>query len=463
MSGTAPARARRHATPPPSGRTDPAARRVLLPTGDAVDPFALAGDHGVLVAHLGRILVGVGTTRELALPGGLVDTGGLDRAVAELASIGCDDRLPEGTTPLRPVLAFGALPFDRAAPAALAVPTTLFCREPDGTEWATVVAGPDGATPDETPEALRDRLVAMAAAHRPVAIGPVGARVVPRSSDATFEEAVARAVEAIVRHDVTKVVLARRVDVTLDRVPDLAALLRRWGTLEPSATLFSLPTPDGQFVGASPELLVERRGDHVRSRPLAGTTDRFPDAASPLPSELLESAKDAEEHRLVVDAIREALEPWCTALRVPVRPELVHLHHLTHLGTTVDGTLRSDGDRTAPTALHLAALLHPTPAVGGVPRAAALDLIDRLEDGPRGTYAGPVGYLDGSGDGRFVVGIRAMTVAGATATLTAGVGVVAGSQPATERDEANLKFTAVFDALAPGIPFDTSGRGAGAP
>ncbi len=460
MTGTAPARTRTPDTSTVDGPTL-AARRVLLPVGGAVDPFALAGDHGVLVAEAGRILVGVGTAFELHLPGGLADAEGLDRAVARLAALGCDDRVPAGTTALRPVLAFGALPFDRHAPATLVVPSTLYCREADGTEWATVVVTPDANEVVESPAGLRDRLVATAASHATARssepTGPVGARVSPRSSDADFEASVARVVDAIDHDQVTKVVLARRVDVTLDRAPDLAVLLRRWASLEPNGTLFSLPSGDGQFIGASPELLVERHGDHVRSRPLAGTTDRFPDAASPLPPELLESAKDGEEHRLVVDAIHGLLAPWCTTLVVPDGPELVHLHNLTHLGTTIDGILATDAGRSAPSALHLAALLHPTPAVGGVPRDAALDLIERLEDGPRGRYAGPVGYLDGSGDGRFVVGIRAMTVAGRTATMTAGVGVVAGSRPRTERDEADLKFTAVFDALAPGVPFDTSG------
>jgi isochorismate synthase len=457
MSGAAPARTLHPMTSVVPGGPR-VARRHLLPPGGHIDPFALAGDGGSMVSSADRVLVGVGTARQIALPGGLADIAGLDRAVAELASFECDDLLPAATTSLRPVLAFGALPFDRAAPATLVVPETLYCREADGTEWATVMAGPDGEAADETPDRLRDRLVALAAAHLADPSLPMGAQVVPRSTDAEFEAAVALAVEAIGRHEIAKVVLARRVDVTLDRSPDLSALLRRWGALEPNGTLFSLPTPDGQFVGASPELLVERHGDHVRSRPLAGTTDRYPDATSPLPLELLESTKDTEEHRLVVEAISDALRPWCDVLDVPERPELVHLHNLTHLGTTIDGTLRSRPDRAAPSVLHLAALLHPTPAVGGVPQAAALELIARIEGEPRGPYAGPVGFLDGAGDGRFMVGIRAITVAGDTATLTAGVGVVEGSRPETERDEATLKFTAVFDALAPGVAFDTSGR-----
>jgi isochorismate synthase len=434
-----------------------AARRHLLPAGTDIDPFALAGDHGILWADGGRILVGLGVARQIALPGGLAGTEGIDKAQTDLRSIGCDDLAPPGTTPLRPVLAFGALPFDRTAPACLVVPGTLYCREPDGAEWVTTVSGRYDDGPAISGARLRDRLVATAAAHRVGDSRPVGTRVLPHSSDGAYEEAVARAVAAIGRRELSKVVLARRVDVALDRDPDVGSLLRRWCSLEPNCTLFSLPTTAGQFVGASPELLVERTADHVRSRPLAGTTDRFPDAGSMLPPALLDSAKDTEEHRFVVDAIGQALEPWCASLDVPDHPELVHLHNLTHLGTTVEGTLRHGDHRPLPGALHLAALLHPTPAVGGVPRAPALRLIEQLEDGPRGSYAGPVGYVDGEGDGRFVVGIRAMTVAGRIATLTAGVGVVAGSVPETERVEASLKFAAVFDALAPGVPFTTAG------
>ena len=427
-------------------------RRVQLPPGRVIDPFALAGHDRILMADAGRILVGVGAAATITLPRGLADPVGVDRALADLAGLECDDRLSAGMSTLRPVLAIGALPFDRTAPAALVVPAILYCREVDGTEWATVMSGPD-----ETPEQLRERLAIAAAEHPPGLSVPLSTRVVPRCNDAAFEDAVGSAVSAIHRGEVVKVVLARRIDVSLDRVPDLATLLRRWCSLEPSGTLFSLPTPEGQFIGASPELLVERIGRHVTSRPLAGTTDRFPVASSQLPTELLNSAKDTEEHRLVVDAIRDALAPLCSELSVPDRPELVHLHNLTHLGTVIDGTLQLDSRRAIPSALHLAALLHPTPAVGGVPRSTALDLITRLETGPRGRYAGPVGYLDGSGDGRFVVGIRAMTVTGRTATLTAGVGVVAGSIPESERVEADLKFMAVFDALAPGTPFDSSG------
>jgi isochorismate synthase EntC len=282
-----------------------------------------------------------------------------------------------------------------------------------------------------------------------------------RSTDDAFRSAVADAVAAIDRGELAKVVLARQADVTLSRAVDVVGLLRRWDALEPTCTLFSLPTLAGQFVGASPELLVERIGDRFRCLPLAGTTGR-PGQGDGRPAELLESAKDGEEHRLVVEGVRDALAPLSVGIEVPNRPGLVHLHNMTHLGTPVTGVLATrdrpspgEGART-PSALHLVAALHPTPAVGGVPRDAALDTIARLEPDGRGTYAGPVGFVDAAGDGRWVIGIRAVTVAGPTARMVAGFGVVRGSHPEDELVEATLKFTSVFDALAPGQTFPTS-------
>ena len=177
-----------------------------------------------------------------------------------------------------------------------------------------------------------DRLRPTAAGAEP---GTVPSRVVPCSSDAAFVAMVTHALEAIGRGDLVKVVLARHVDVTLGQTIDVPDLLRRWHDLEPNCTVFSVPSPVGQFVGASPELLVERNGPAVTSRPLAGTAERFiGSAGSVLPGALLESGKDAIEHRLVVDAIAEALDPLCVHLDVPAEPDLVHLHNIVHLGTT---------------------------------------------------------------------------------------------------------------------------------
>jgi isochorismate synthase EntC len=299
--------------------------------------------------------------------------------------------------------------------------------------------------------------------------------ITPQVSDRWFVDAVARAVGYIRHSDLRKVVLARQIELTFDTPIDIPGLVRRWRDVEPTATVFSMPVDGAQFVGASPELLVARSGERVRCQPLAGTSSRpqlssaheasafeasIPvssnhaapagdDPALMAPPDLLASTKDNSEHRLVVEAIADALGPMCEHLDVPSSPDLIHFHNVSHLGTSISGTL-SEASSSRPSVLELVATLHPTPAVGGVPRQQALSVIDELEPGNRAHYAGPVGWMDAAGDGRWVVGIRAATIAGRHAQLAAGVGIVEGSDPLSELRETNWKFTAVFDALAPG-------------
>jgi menaquinone-specific isochorismate synthase len=430
--------------------------RHPLDLGPPIDPFELAGPSGILFEDRGRILVGLGRALRLALPDGLDGTGDIDAVTSRLAAVDCDDRFDTDTAG---VMAFGALPFERPAAGALILPELIYGLESDGREWVTVVAADrDDLPPDAT--GLRARLLARIPPSTAGADGggaAVGVTISPRSTDDAFEAVVADGVRAIAAGEVAKVVVARQVDVQMGRSIDIGALLRGWHDLEPNCAVFSLPTPDGQFVGASPELLVERIGHRVLSRPLAGTTDRVHAVAGPLPRELLASTKDVAEHRLVVEGIGEILGPLCAELTVPSRPDLVHLHNITHLGTSLVGTLTARPDGTVPSALELVAELHPTPAVGGVPRDRALALIARLEPYARGHYAGPVGYVDTRGDGRWMLGLRAMTVAGSKARLSAGVGVVEGSRPRTELAETTLKLTAAFHALAPGLTFSTAG------
>lgn len=432
--------------------------RFLLGPGPAVDPFALVGTEGVLFHDDGRVLVGLGEATILTLPHGLDDPAELAAAHRRLTSIPCDDRTGLGTCG---VIGFGSLPFDRWRSASLVVPAVTYGRERSGEEWVTVISS-DPEDLATGPGDLRSRLVGATTA--PLVPGPTVAgggrsspHVLPRSTDEAFVTMVTEAVSAVDTGWVDKVVLARQVDVVMDEPIVVGDLLRRWHQLEPSCAVFSLPTADGLFVGASPELLVDRSGRTVHSRPLAGTTDRSDGVGGVLPRELLASRKDGAEHRLVVEAIEAALAPWCEALTSPDRPDLVHLHTITHLGTSVHGTLRVRPDGTVPSALELLALLHPTPAVGGVPTGRAIELIGRLEPEPRGPYAGAVGTLDARGDGRWMLGIRALTVSDRTARLAAGVGIVSGSRPATELAETTLKLSAAFDALAPGEPFTTSG------
>jgi menaquinone-specific isochorismate synthase len=450
-------------TPVPASSTSPAAplvaRRLHLGAGSGLglDPFALAGPTGIVFDIGGRTLVGLGTAALVTLDAGLEGLGGApDPVTRALSAIDLDDRFDPGSAGL---FAFGALPFDRTAPASLTIPAVTLGVEQDGRAWITVVTTDLSALPDGTDDVRGWLAERGGPAPAPSRSGgeqgpPV---VVPRSTDQEFLAMVAEALTAIDRGDVAKVVLARQVDVTMPSAVPVPPLLRRWRELEPNCAVFSLPTPDGQMVGASPELLIERRADRIRSRPLAGTTDRSVGTeGSVLPRELLRSAKDAGEHRLVVQAIETALAPLCSLLEVPDHPDLVHLHSIVHLGTSVTGTLAAGPDGATATALELVAALHPTPAVAGVPREAACALIDRLEPFRRGTYAGPVGYVDARGDGTFMVGIRAASVGEGVVRLTAGVGIVPGSEPRTELAETDLKLRAVFDALAPGHPFTTA-------
>jgi isochorismate synthase len=430
--------------------------RFPLESGHPIDPFALAGDTGILFHSESRVLVGSGPMWTIALPGGLGSPADVRRAGASLASVECEDLvLARGSG----VIGFGAHPFDSSAPAVLMLPAVTYAREVDGQEWMSVVADDRASLPSSRDQQrqLLERLLEPGE-KAPIPGGTtVASSIEPLTSDDHFRTMVARSVEAIHRHDLVKVVLARHVEVSMVDPIAVSDLLSRWGRLEPNCVLFSMPTSGGQFVGASPELLVDRSGSDIRCRPLAGTTERFAETSSgTLASELLESSKDSVEHQLVVDAIKEQLDPLCSVLIVPIHPDLVHLHNITHLGTSISGSLNLTRDGSVPTSLELVAALHPTPAVGGVPAEAARRMIAELEPRSRGTYAGPVGYVDACGDGTWMVGIRAMTVRDRSARLSAGVGIVEGSQPDTELAEANLKFTAVFDALAPGQPFSTT-------
>jgi menaquinone-specific isochorismate synthase len=422
---------------PPLARV---AVRLPLDPGPAIDPFALAGPGGFLFHRADRVRVGMGTSLTVPLPGGLDDEVDIRGVTETLDTIPCTDHCP---VTAGAVAAVGSLPFDRSAPASLVIPEVIYGRDGDA-EWVTVVSSSPARLPSSS-VGLRSWLREASSDAAPAAGRVV--RMAPHSSDQSFVDMVDTALAAIRDGEVVKVVLARHVDATVDQPIDVPGLLRRWHDLEPNCTIFSVPTPNGRFVGASPELLVERRGSAVHSRPLAGTAER---AAGPtgsvLPAVLQESSKDGHEHRLVVEGIAGALGPLCSQLDVPDHPDVVHLHNLVHLGTSLRGTLA--GRPTAPDALQLVAALHPTPAVGGAPTAAARAMIQRLEPEPRGLYAGPVGYVEAGGDGCWVLGIRAMTVRGRLARLTAGVGIVSGSYPTVELAETNVKLAAVVDALA---------------
>jgi len=246
-----------------------------------------------------------------------------------------------------------------------------------------------------------------------------------------------------------KVVLARTLRVQATEPVNPLVLASRLGS-DPSVAAYVVPVPAGVaesawLVGATPELLISRRGLSIASHPLAGSARRSADPVEDARAAecLLTSEKDLEEHRYVVDAIVEALSPLCAELDVPVKPSLHATATMWHLGTHIKGRLND----ASVSAAALAGLLHPTPAVCGTPRASALKVIKALEPVDRGFYAGAVGWVDADGDGDWYVAIRCAHVQGAELRLFAGAGIVAGSRPEAEVDETAGKFMAMLNAL----------------
>ena len=250
-----------------------------------------------------------------------------------------------------------------------------------------------------------------------------------------------------------KVVLARTLRLSADDAIDDSALLRRLVAADASATgyLVDLSPAGGDYtgsvlVGASPELLVARSGAEVTCQPFAGSAARSddPDIDAASGRALWESGKNRHEHQLVVDTMREALEPLCAELDVAAEPRLSRTTALWHLSTPIRATLRE----SSTTAIDLALALHPAAAVGGVPTRAATELIAALE-GDRGFYAGAVGWCDSRGDGRWVVAIRGAQLSADRRSVVAraGGGIVAESDPDDEVDETSTKFRTILSAL----------------
>jgi isochorismate synthase len=252
---------------------------------------------------------------------------------------------------------------------------------------------------------------------------------------------VLAALEAIGEGRLDKVVLAREATVAAEGRWPRAEVLRRLRRRPGGATFLYAC---GGFVGASPELLVRRRGRVATSRPMAGTVPRGDSAAAEAEglARLTGSPKEAVEHRLVVDAVADGLAKVADRVQVG-RPEVVRLATVAHLATEITADLTGP----LPTALELAGLLHPTPAVGGSPRDAALAAIAALEPFDRGRYAGPVGWVDRAGDGEWAIALRCATLDGPRAHLLAGAGIVPGSDPDAEWAETEYKLRAVLEVL----------------
>jgi menaquinone-specific isochorismate synthase len=190
---------------------------------------------------------------------------------------------------------------------------------------------------------------------------------------------------------------------------------------------------------------VARHGDVVRSHPLAGTAPRTGDPTTDAvtAAALIASTKDQVEHRVVIDVVHETLLPWCSYVDWEAEPSIVTVANVQHLGTLIEGRLSSP----PPNVLELVEALSPTPALGGHPRAGALELIAAVEGMERGRYGGAVGWVDAAGNGTWAVAIRCAEISGARARLFAGGGIVADSDPHAELAETQAKLQAMLSAI----------------
>jgi menaquinone-specific isochorismate synthase len=330
------------------------------------------------------------------------------------------------------LVCFGSFAFsDSPGDSLLVVPEVVVGRR-DGRTWVTTVS-PAGIT---TPPVLTP-----AAPPEP----PEGVAFADGAmSGAVWETVVADAVGRIATGALEKVVLARDLVATATAPVDVRWPLNRLAESYPMCWTFHV---DGLF-GATPEMLVRRERGLVTSRVLAGTIRRSGDDERDLAlaGTLARSSKDLEEHEYAVRSVADALAPHCSSMNVPEAPFVLHLPNVMHLATDVAGVTHDDPDRAA--SLALAEALHPSAAVGGTPTDRAVALIDEIERMDRGRYAGPVGWMDATGDGEWGLALRSAEVDGDRVRLFAGCGIVADSDPEAELAEAQAKFVPVRDALA---------------
>ena len=268
--------------------------------------------------------------------------------------------------------------------------------------------------------------------------------VAERPDRAGWERTVGLFAGAVGRGRIDKAVLARRVATRAATDLDIAAALRHLASSAPESTTFAFTRDGTTFLGATPERLVRTVGRSFETVAIAGSAARGadPDEDARLAAGLLASEKDREEHAVVVETLRSGLAPIVESLHVAESPAILPLRHVQHLVTPITGTLRDEAGL-----LSLGGQLHPTPAVGGAPREDALDLIAEHEGFDRGWYAGPIGWLGADGDGELMVALRCGLVAGRDATLFAGCGIVADSDPGREWDESRLKLRTMTTAL----------------
>ena len=339
-------------------------------------------------------------------------------------------------------IAFGLIPFLASDTTEFIIPEICVSKNDSGTSSVTVIT-PSTMNDADRAEHVQSVVNAISTpAHRPQP-SAMSFTVEPITPISTYLLAVERARDAVRHGELEKVVIARDVRVSSPEPIDVHAVLLRLKATFGSSYRYSV----NGLVGASPELLVQVSNGVVHSNPLAGTTMRTgdPQTDAALATELLASAKNQIEHRVVVNMVHDTLLKWCSYLDWEPEPSVVAVANVQHLGTHVTGPLS-----LAKTHLYdIARDLCPTPALGGHPRDKAVALIDKTEGMRRGRYGGAVGWCDAVGNGTFAVTIRCaeFTSDKKEARLFAGGGIVADSEPLSELAETQAKLQAMLSAI----------------
>jgi len=354
-----------------------------------------------------------------------------------------------------PVL-FGGFSFDPASireplwrhfpSARLTVPRYLLTVR-DGRAWLTEnrlvpADGDDGRSGRSDPAVLPGPFGPM-----PPDAGESAPPAILRAEEQRPDEwkaAVAQAASAIRAGRLDKVVLARRLTLKADGPFRPEPVLRRLLAEQLNTYVFAIESGGSCLIGATPERLVKKTGNRLTTVSLAGSAARgaTPEEDDRIGAELARDGKNMLEHALAVGMIRSVLARYCTDVRLPDAPLLHKLKDIQHLLTPIEGDARGDVSL-----FDVVEALHPTPALGGMPKTDALAMIRGMESMDRGWYAAPIGWIDWRMDGEFAAAIRSALLAGNEAVLFAGCGIVGDSDPDAELTETRLKFRPMLSAL----------------
>lgn len=260
----------------------------------------------------------------------------------------------------------------------------------------------------------------------------------------TWLSAVQKATDLIKSGELDKVVLAREVQLEYDHKINIYSALSKLQTEQPTSFIFSFENGRQSFIGATPERLIKKENSRLLSTCLAGSIKRGKSKQedTELGTELLNDEKNLIEHAIVVKMIKDSFEECCSEVKVSDHPQLLKTKNIQHLYTPIEGSMKAGYSL-----LNLTEKLHPTPALGGYPKVAAVEMIREIEPMDRGWYAGPVGWLDAENNGEFAVAIRSGLIEGEQATLFAGCGIVAESDPQMEYQETLIKLKPMLSAL----------------